>query len=72
MATQAIAVLKQQRHDGIRRFVVQSTSDARRHYVVTRNRRGSWRCSCLGNSIARKQPDGTLRRIVCRHIKGLK
>lgn len=73
MATQAIAVVSRQFTAGTSkaRFVVQSTSDARRHYIVTRTPRGKWQCSCPRWIFGVKQSDGTRRRVPCKHIKGL-
>ena len=53
------------------RFVVNSATDARRHYVVLRKSARIWQCSCPRWIYGVKQDDGTRRRIPCKHIKRL-
>lgn len=75
-----VRILRVSKARGIRRFIVNSSTDARRHYVVT-YRNGEWACSCRGWIFPRKivmksgkpvlRSDGKVLRVRenCRHIK---
>lgn len=75
-----IRILRASKAKGIRRYKVNSSTDARRHYVVTL-KNGKWSCSCRGWIFPHKivmengkpvlRSDGKVLKVRtdCRHIK---
>jgi hypothetical protein len=63
-----IAILSSRLEKAIRKFVVNSATDRRRRYIVTRKSANKWQCSCPRWIFGVKQPDGTRRRENCKHI----
>jgi hypothetical protein len=63
-----IRILRSKKVDGVRKFVVNSATDARRRYVITRRTASKWQCSCPRWIFGVKQADGTRRRENCKHI----
>jgi hypothetical protein len=64
-----IRVLRSSKRAGVRKYEVNSSSDARRRYTVT-VKNGKWACSCLGWIIPRREHPGSavFVRKPCRHI----
>jgi len=61
-------ILQSKLENGVRKFTVQSLTDARRHYIITRRATNKWQCSCPRWIYGVKQADGTRRRESCKHI----
>jgi predicted nucleic acid-binding Zn finger protein len=64
----AIRILRRKTEPTAKKFTVNSATDSRRQYIVTRKTARRWMCSCPRWIFGVKQPDGSRRRVNCKHI----